>query len=62
MADKAKLMTSDGELVEVNKEIAEQSVLIRGIIEDSGLDDDIPLPQVKKDILDKIIIYCEHIN
>ena len=57
-----KLMTSDGELVEVSQACAEASVLIKGIIDDSGIDDDIPLPQVKKAILDKIVVYCEYIT
>ena len=57
-----KLMTSDGELVEVSRECAEASVLIKGIIDDSGIEDDIPLPQVKKAILDKIVVYCQYIT
>ena len=31
-------------------------------MEDSGLEEDIPLPQVKKAILDKILVYCKHIT
>ena len=31
-----KIMTSDGELVEVEKEVAQHSLRIRGIIEESG--------------------------
>merc|ERR1719311_876738 len=62
MAEMVKLMTSDGELVEVEKDVAVHSVLIRGIIEDSGAEEDIPLPQVKKAILEKIIVYCKYIT
>ena len=57
-----KLMTSDGELVEVPKDDAMHSTLIRGIIEDSGAEEDIPLPQVKKAILEKIIVYWKYIS
>ena len=38
------------------------SGLVKGIVDDSGVDDEIPLPQVKKDILVKIIEYCTFIN
>ena len=62
MSEMVKLMTSDGELVEVEKDVAQHSVLIRGIIEDSGAEEDIPLPHVNKAILEKIIVYCKYIN
>ena len=55
-------MTSDGELVEVEEKYVNHSILIKGIIEDSGLDDDIPLPQVNKAILEKIIEYFKQIE
>ena len=57
-----KLTTMDGETLEVEKEIACKSILIKGIIDDSGTDDEIPLPSVKKSILEKIIQYCEYIH
>ena len=57
-----KLTTMDGETVEVEKEIACKSVLVKGIVDDAGTDDDIPLPSVKKAILDKIIEYCTYIH
>ena len=37
-------------------------MLIRGIIEKSGAEEDIPLPQVEKVILEKIIVYCKYIT
>ena len=57
-----KLTTMDGETVEVEKEIACKSVLVKGIVDDAGTDDEIPLPSVKKAILDKIIEYCTYIH
>ena len=57
-----KLTTMDGETQEVEKEIACKSILVKGIIDDSGVDDEIPLASVKKSILEKIIQYCEHIH
>ena len=61
-ADMVKLTTMDGETVEVEKEIACKSILIRGIVDDSGVEEEIPLPAIKRAILDKIIEYCRYIN
>ena len=57
-----KLTTGDGEEVEVEKEIICKSVLVKGIIDDAGTEDAIPLQNVKKETLDKIIEYCRHIH
>lgn len=62
MAEKVTLATMDGETLEVDKEIAIKSVLIRGIIEDSGVEDDVPLPSIKMPILNKVIEYCTYIH
>ena len=39
MAERITLATMDGETMEVDKEIAMKSVLIRGIVEDSGVEE-----------------------
>ena len=57
-----KLTTMDGETVEVEKDIACKSILVKGIIDDSGTDEEIPLQSVKKSILELIIQYCEYIH
>ena len=44
MSEKAKLLCEEGEIVEVDKHIAMKSKLVAGIIDDSGIDDDIPVP------------------
>jgi len=62
MSEKVKLLCSDGEIVEVDVDVAEKSVLIKGLIDDSGTDDEIPLPNVKKPILEKVIKFCEHLK
>jgi len=62
MTEKVKLLCSDGEVVEVEVEIAEKSVLIKGLIDDSGTDDEIPLPNVKRPILERVIVFCEHLK
>ena len=36
----------DGETLEIDQDLAEKSVLIKGMIDDGGVDDDIPLPNV----------------
>ena len=59
---KVKLVTSEGELMEVDVEVASKSVLIKGMIDDSGVDEEIPLPNVKRNILEKIITFCTHIK
>ena len=48
---KVKLVTSEGEIVEVDVEVASKSVLIKGMIDDSGVEEEIPLPNVKRTIL-----------
>ena len=62
MAEMVKLLTMENEEVEVEKEIAQKSVLVKGIIDDSGTDDAIPLPQIKHSILLKILEYCHYIH
>ena len=59
---KVKLITAEGETVEVDVEIASKSALIKGMIDDSGIEEDIPLPNVKKSILLKIIEFCTYIK
>lgn len=62
MSEKVKLICSDGETVEIEVDIAEKSVLIKGLIDDSGLEEQIPLPNVKRPILEKVIAFCTHLR
>jgi len=62
MSEVVKLLCSDGEVVEVDVDVAEKSVLIKGMIDDSGPDEEIPLPNVKKPILEKVIVFCKHLK
>lgn len=55
-----KLTTMEGDVVEVDIEVAKKSVLVSSLIDDSGTDEEIPLPNVKKEILEKIIEFCQH--
>ena len=52
----------EGEIVEVDVKIACNSIILKEIIDDSGTDDEIPVPTIKKIILHKIIEYCTYIQ
>ena len=62
MSQKVKLITMEGETIEVDVEIACKSIILKEIIDDSGIDDEIPLPIIKTSILNKIIEFCIYIN
>ena len=62
MTERVKLQCSEGEEVEVDVEVAEKSVLIKGLIDDSGTEEQIPLPNVKRPILEKVIQFCTYLK
>ena len=62
MSNKVKLVTSEGEIIEVDVDVASKSVLIKGMIDDSGVEEEIPLPNVKRSILNKIVEFCVYIK
>ena len=62
MNNNCRLMCKDGEVLEVDVETAKLSVLINGLIEDGGTEDDIPINQVNKPIMKKVIEFCEHMR
>ena len=59
-----QLQSSDGEVFRVDIEIAKQSVTIRTMLEDLGMDEDeeepVPLPNVNAAILKKVIQWCTY--
>ena len=57
-----KLVTSEGEKIEVDVAVASRSVLIKGMIDDAGVEEDIPLPNVKKNILAKVVEFCTYLG
>ena len=59
---KVRLACTDGEVVEVDQDIAEKSVLIKGLIDDSGTEELIPLANVKRPILDKVVVFATHLR
>lgn len=56
------LVPPDGQRVEVPRNVAEMSVLIKEMLADDEDEEspEIPLPNVNKDILDKVIEFCKH--
>ncbi|KIM77970.1 hypothetical protein PILCRDRAFT_824953 [Piloderma croceum F 1598] len=55
------LVSSDDVLFEVDREIAERSSVIRQMLEVIGeQDQEIPLPNVSSDVLEKVLEYCEY--
>ena len=54
--------TLEGEKSQIKVKIISKSVLVKGLIEDSGIEEEVPLPNIKKKVLDKIIEFCEHID
>ena len=62
MTEMVKLVCKDGEVVEVERSIAEQSTLVKGLIDDGDIEEEIPLANTKKATLDKVIKFCEYIK
>ncbi|RIA99671.1 Skp1 family, dimerization domain-containing protein [Glomus cerebriforme] len=58
---KVKLTSSEGTEFQVERSVAERSVLLKNMLEDVGENDmAIPLPNVNGPILTKVIDYCTH--
>ena len=56
------LTTMEGEKTQIAVKIISKSVLVKGLIDDSGIEEEIPLPNIKKAILTKILEFCTHID
>ncbi|KAF9694878.1 hypothetical protein EKO04_007117 [Ascochyta lentis] len=61
-APKVKLVTSDNAEMEVDRQVAERSILIKNLLEDLGGDNDeaIPIPNVNEAVMKKVLEWCEH--
>ena len=57
-----KLLTKEGDIVEADIELMKQSILIKGMMDDGGSDEDIPLPDVSKVTLERIIEFLKHLK
>ncbi|CAM6088255.1 unnamed protein product [Calypogeia fissa] len=58
--NKVKLKSSDDEMFEVDEAVAYESQTVKNMIEDTGTDSAIPLPNVSSKILAKVIEYCRY--
>ena len=54
------LVSSDGQKVEISSKAVQKSVLVKGIIEDYPDDAEVPLNNIKSNILQKIKEYLDH--
>ncbi|KAM7254467.1 hypothetical protein ACFE04_003847 [Oxalis oulophora] len=57
--NKIVLLSSDNESFEVDENVLLQSITIKHMIEDNCVENGIPLPNVRAEILSKIIEYCK---
>jgi len=57
---KVKLVSSQGDEFVVDVEVAALSTVVKTMIDDSGTDEPVPLPNVKTFTLEKVIEYCTH--
>ena len=48
------------EKIKVDINIINKSTILKNMIEDIGVDDEIPIPNIQLPILKKVIEYCEH--
>ena len=57
-----KLTTSDNASLQVERKVAERSILIKNLLEDLGGDNDeaIPIPNVNEAVMKKVLEWCEH--
>ncbi|EGR32480.1 hypothetical protein IMG5_081380 [Ichthyophthirius multifiliis] len=59
ISNKVKLVSQDNVVIEVDEEVAKKSQVIKHMIEDTGTEEAIPIPNVKESILRKILEYCD---
>jgi uncharacterized protein (AIM24 family) len=60
MAEKVRLRSSDGRVFEADvKAVMSHSRVLKNVIEDTGTDAVISLPDMPGDVLELVIVYCE---
>ncbi|KAL1850977.1 hypothetical protein VTK73DRAFT_9566 [Phialemonium thermophilum] len=64
LPQKVQLQSSDGVVIEVDREVAVRSVLLRNLLDDFGAsivnEGPIPLNNVNEAVLRKVLEWCEH--
>ena len=56
--ENVKLVSSDGKEFTVLLDVAKRSVTIASLIEDAGIDNPIPLPNVAGKEVERVVVYC----
>jgi S-phase kinase-associated protein 1 len=64
-ASKVWLASNDNAIIEVDRDVADRSILIKNMLEDLGdsminQENPIPIPNVNEAVLRKVIEWCEH--
>ena len=54
------LTSSDGQKVTLDEKSAERSTLLKGLLQDYSEDTDIPQPDIRGDVLKKVVDYLTH--
>ena len=62
MAEQVFLVSQEGDKFETEVEVAQMSELVKTMIDDGETDQEIPLPNVKSNVLAKVIEYCKQHN
>lgn len=57
-SEKVTLRSSDGQDFKVDEDVAFQSVTVKNMIEDTGTEFAVPLPNVDGQTLSKVLEYC----
>ncbi|TGZ84060.1 E3 ubiquitin ligase SCF complex, Skp subunit [Ascodesmis nigricans] len=61
MAGKIILQSNDNASIEIDRDVAERSLLIKNMLEDLGdIDEPIPIANVNEAVLRKVVEWCEH--
>ena len=56
-----QLACAENAILTVSLEVARVSEVISGMIDDGGdINEAIPVPKVKKHVLEKVMVFCEH--
>ena len=57
-----KLQCSDDEVIVADLEDAKMSTLIAGMVEDEGTEEAIPITQINKGVMERILQFCAHVR
>lgn len=60
MSKQITLISSDGQKIAIDEKSSRKSNLLKGLIQDYTEDTDIPMPDIKGDILKKVVEYLTH--